>query len=132
MRRALWPDSEPEEVDLVLGGPGERRLRVLVAERPSGGLGGFAEFGTRSYAEGCRTSPVAYLEGLWVDPDLRRRGVAQDLVQAVESWARGEGLTELASDTGLENRPSQAFHAHLGFEETDRAICYRKSLGPRP
>jgi aminoglycoside 6'-N-acetyltransferase I len=131
MRQTLWPDSQPEEVDALLSDGVDSRVWFLVHERASGELGGFVEVGTRSYAEGCLSSPVAYLEGLWVDPDLRRQGVARELVDAAEAWAITEGLTELASDTGLDNLGSQAFHSDCGFEETDRVICFRKCLvGP--
>ena len=130
MRRGLWPDSEPEEVDGILSAAGNARVWFLVHERASGRLGGFVEVGTRSYAEGCRTSPVAYLEGLWVDRDLRRRGVARELVAAVEAWAVQKGLRELASDAEIENSVGQAFHRTCGFQETDRVVCFRKSLVP--
>lgn len=131
MRRALWPDSEAGEVDALLSGSDGGGARLLVHPRGSGGLGAFAEIGTRSYAEGCVSSPVAYLEGLWVDPDLRRRGVAQALVAAVERWAIAEGLQELAWDTALGNSASESFHGACGFEETDRIVCFRKRLVAR-
>lgn len=129
MRSALWPDSEPEEVDALLAGSLRPDIWFLVHERASGGLGAFVEVGTRSYAEGCGTSPVAYLEGLWVDEDLRRNGVARRLIEGVEAWALARGLKELASDADLENHASQAFHLDCGFAETDRVVCFRKVLG---
>src|SRR5688572_18200664 len=96
MRRALWPEiaAEAEAADAAewLGRPD---AAVLVAVRPDGqGLAGFAEVGTRPYADGCHTSPVAYLEGWYVDPDVRRAGVGAALVRAVEAWARRCGYRE--------------------------------------
>ena len=129
MRQALWPD-EPTAV-------GDRELDdwlqradglVYVAARGDGRLGGFAEAATRPYAEGCDTSPVAYLEGWYVDADLRRTGVGRALVAAVEQWARDQGLSELASDALLDNRTSHAAHGHLGFTEVERIVCFRKPL----
>ena len=61
-------------------------------------------------AEGCTTSPVAYIEGWYVDPDLRRRNVGSQLVHAAEEWTRRQGLTEIASDTQIDNTVS--IHAH--------------------
>ena len=102
---------------------------VLVAERPDGaGLAGFAEVGMRSYADGCETSPVAYLEGWYVDEDVRRQGVGTSLVRAAESWARGQGFREMASDTQLDNTASQQAHRALGYEEVERVVAYRKTL----
>ncbi len=130
MRRSLWPDSADEhaaEIERVLSGA-DRSLHVLVAEREGAGLLGFLEVGTRSHAEGCTTSPVAYLEGWWVDPDARRAGVGAALVAAAEGWARARGLREIASDAELSNAGSHAAHRALGYTEVDRIVCFRKRL----
>lgn len=130
MRRVLWPEivagDEAAEAAAWLARPD---AVVLVAARPDGsGLAGFAELGTRPYADGCDTSPVAYLEGWYVDPDARRRGVGAALVRAGEAWARARGCRELASDALLENTGSQRAHEALGFAEVERAVHYRKPL----
>jgi aminoglycoside 6'-N-acetyltransferase I len=130
MRRALWPEiaKEDEAADAAawLAWP---NAVVLVAVRPdSGGLAGFAELATRPYAEGCDTNPVAYLEGWYVDPDVRRHGVGAALIRAGESWARAHGYTELASDALLDNTVSHQAHEALGFTEVERSVHYRKHL----
>ncbi len=89
---------------------------------------GFAEVGLRAYAEGCRTSPVGYLEGIFVDGPYRGRGVGSALVDAAEKWARGRGCTEMASDRELGNEGSGIFHAAVGYQEVERIVCFRKSL----
>jgi aminoglycoside 6'-N-acetyltransferase I len=104
------------------------RAGLFVAARPEGGLGGYLEIGTRPYAEGCDSSPVAFLEAWWIDPDLRRRGLGARLVAAAEGWARAHGHVELASDTGIDNAGSIAAHAALGFAEVERIVCFRKRL----
>lgn len=103
---------------------------VFVAARPEGGLGGFAEVGTQPYADGCESGPVAFLEGWYVDADTRGKGVGRQLVEAVEAWARGRGLRELASDAHLENIASHRAHEQTGFIEVERAVRYRKPLDP--
>ena len=103
---------------------------VLVAAHPDGRLAGFAEIGTRPYADGCDTSPVAYLEAWYVEPAARRAGVGAALVQAGERWARDRGHRELASDALLDNAVSHAAHRALGFEEVERSVKYRKALAP--
>ena len=85
MRNMLWPDQTAADMATWLA---RRDAAVLVAERKSNGLCGFAEVGVRSIAEGCATSPVAYLEGWYVDPDVRRQGIGAALIHGVESWAR--------------------------------------------
>src|SRR5512141_242756 len=81
MRLLLWPENAGEdlhtEMEVMLGDP---LTPVFVLERPQGGLGGFLEAGTRKYAEGCSTGPVGYIEGWFVDEDLRRQGLGHALV----------------------------------------------------
>lgn len=127
LRSLLWPESEEAEVDDVLDRPDSLGV-VLVAERPEGTLGGFVEIGLRGYAEGCSSSPVAYLEGIWVDHDARRAGVGEALVREAERWAAERGLVELASDCDLQNATSLGFHLGIGFEEIQRVICFRRDL----
>jgi aminoglycoside 6'-N-acetyltransferase I len=72
---------------------------------------------------------VAFLEGIYVEPAFRRTGVARQLVQAVEDWAKLAGCSELASDTDIANVASQQLHNALGFSETQRVVYFRKLLG---
>jgi aminoglycoside 6'-N-acetyltransferase I len=103
------------------------RIAWSADERPAS----FAEATLRvDYVNGCVTSPVACLEGVYVEPWARRQGVARVLVEAVETWAREKGCSELASDALLENAESHRMHAGLGFEETERVVYFRKELVP--
>jgi aminoglycoside 6'-N-acetyltransferase I len=125
MRTALWPGQSEAEMAAWLA---RSDAAVIVAERGPTQLCGFAEVGERSCADGCDTSPVAYLEGWYVDPDVRLQSVGAQLIGAVEAWARSRGYRELASDMQLDNTGSQRAHARLGFSETDRVVLYRKLL----
>jgi len=129
MRLSLWPDGTPEgfsrEMDDLLADP---LTPVFVAVRSNDLLAGFLEAGTRTYAEGCETSPVGYIEGWYVDEDLRGRGVGKALVEAAEDWARSQGLTEMASDTWLDNEVSIRAHMKSGYEETERLVHFVKKL----
>ena len=130
MRSSLWPESisrHPADIDAYLSGEARDAI-VLVAQREDGSLGGFLEAGTRPWAEGCSSSPVGYVEGWWVDPDVRRTGVGARLMAAAEDWARSRGLVEMASDTELVNELSQSVHRSLGYEEAERIVCFLKRL----
>lgn len=130
LRLALWPAQGATEHrhDMQVWRNRPDTV-VLVAERPgTGALAGFAEIGTRPYADGCETSPVAFLEGWYVDADVRGRGVGARLIEAAEVWAREQGLSEFASDALLENAASHRAHEHVGFVEVERAVRYRKPL----
>jgi len=76
----------------------------------------------------CETSPVAFVEGIYVTPDARGRGVARALIAGVTQWAKDQGVTELASDALLDNEASHAMHKALGFCETERVVYFRKGL----
>lgn len=130
LRSALWPDLGPEAQRSEMANWLARSDAVVfVAVRPGdAGLAGFAEVGARSLADGCETSPVAYLEGWYVDIDMRRRGVGAALIQAAETWARTQGFREFASDAELDNMESQRAHVALGFFEVGRSVLYLKKL----
>jgi len=129
LRCALWPEAGREELACELAAWLARPdACVLVAPRPGGGLAGFAEIGARSHADGCETSPLAYLEGWYVDPDRRGQGLGRTLLRAAEDWARARGYREFASDVELDNAVSQRAHQALGFTETSRVITYLKKL----
>ena len=90
---------------------------------------GFAQCQLRhDYVEGCETSPVGFLEGIYVDDAHRRSGVARALLSACEDWARSVGCTEFASDCELDNHDSLAWHLKAGFEEVNRTIWFAKKL----
>lgn len=102
---------------------------VLFLCEEGGAPAGFAQAQLRrDYVEGSSTSPVGYLEGVYVEPDFRRRGFAQALLRACEAWAREKGCAEFASDCELENEASAAFHARMGFAEVNRIRCFLKPL----
>ena len=129
LRLGLFDDSteaaQRQEMAEVLA---EEVGCVLVAERPSTQLAGYLFVGSRKYAEGCTSSPVAYLEEWFVDADVRRQGVGRALIAAAEAWAQGNGFDELASDTLIDNKTSLASHLALGFTEVERQINFIKKL----
>jgi aminoglycoside 6'-N-acetyltransferase I len=132
MRRALWPEGSADEhehqIERFFAGRALEPLAVLIAEDPGGQPLGFAELSIRAHAEGCSTDRVGYLEGWFVVPAARRRGVGRDLIAAAEGWARGQGCTELASDSQPENEISRAAHRAAGFDDVGLVRCYRKEL----
>ena len=80
------------------------------------------------YVEGTGSSPVGYLEGVFVSEGYRKKGFATELLSECEKWAKEKGCHEFASDCELVNEGSLEFHMALGFEEVNRIICFRKVL----
>ena len=125
----LWPGNQAEEL--------RQEFSLLMAENKAafflawaGELPiGFAQCALRhDYVEGTSTSPVGYLEGIYVPEEYRRDGVAAGLLSACENWARQQGCREFASDCELDNEQSLRFHLAAGFEEANRIICFAKKL----
>ena len=90
---------------------------------------GFAQCGLRcDYVEGTDTSPVGYLEGIFIKEEYRRKGYAKELLSECEKWAKEKGCKEFASDCEADNDSSFNFHMALGFNEANRIICFTKKL----
>ena len=125
----LWPDATPAALEdsfspLLPHG----KAAVFLAFSNSQPIG-FAQCQLRhDYVEGTNSSPVGYLEGVYVEELHRRRGFARLLLAACEVWAKEQGCAEFASDCELDNTDSLHFHLGLGFEEANRIICFTKKL----
>ncbi|WP_339216521.1 aminoglycoside 6'-N-acetyltransferase [Solibacillus sp. FSL W8-0372] len=125
----LWPDNDLEEfiqnMEEAIGNPNSAIFLAFSEEEAIG----FAQCQLRhDYVEGTDSSPVGYLEGLYVVEHYREHGLAKDLVQACEQWAKAKGCTEFASDCELSNTASLHVHLKLGFTEANRIICFTKKL----
>ena len=130
MRLALWPEHTSEEMLAEMVEIQANPFQpVFVAERSGEGLGGFVEVSLhREYTPGCETYPAGYIEGWYVDEDVRRQGAGGALVHAMEDWTRAKGLAEMASDTWLWNETSIAAHKSLGYLEVERLVHFAKKL----
>ena len=131
LRRALWDDATAEEhrgyMAIALAQP-ERFLQLMVYDEKRRPVG-FIEGSIRNdYVNGTESSPVGFVEGVYVIPTMRRKGVARMLFAAIGDWARARGCQELASDALLENEASQRAHRALGFRETERVVYFAKPL----
>jgi aminoglycoside 6'-N-acetyltransferase I len=125
LRKKLWPDCTDADNDSWFA---REDATSFLAFRADGSMCGFVEVGSRPYAEGCDSSPVGYIEGWWVDADMRRRGVGRALIDAAEDWCRSKGWTEVASDALIDNEVSHASHRALGYAEVERLVTFRKTL----
>jgi len=131
LRGEFIPDLDPQQQREFLRGFARDSVafRAFVAADDQGRPAGFAEVSVRTdYVNGCRHRPTLYLEGIFVRPECRGRGVARALCAAAERWGRGQGCREFASDVYIDDDNSLAAHAGLGFVETERVVYFRKPL----
>ncbi len=125
----LWPDHDPEDLeaefrDLAMNDEAACFIKYA-DDKPIA----FAQCGLRhDCVEGTGSSPVGYLEGIFVREGYRKKGYAAQLLSECEEWAREKGCGEFASDCELNNTDSFLFHMASGFEEAGRIICFRKDL----
>lgn len=90
---------------------------------------GFAQCQLRhDYVEGTETTPVGYLEGVFVKDTYRKKGYAKELLAECERWAKAKGCVEFASDCEIDNVDSFQFHKAMKFTEANRIICFTKKL----
>ncbi|MBK1972711.1 GNAT family N-acetyltransferase [Campylobacter sp. TTU-622] len=80
------------------------------------------------YVEGSKTSPVSYLEAIFVKEEFRRKSYASSLLKACQLWALEQGSLEFASDCESKNLASIKFHKAMGFDITNHLICFIKKL----
>lgn len=107
---------------------GDNALALLAIDAVGESVG-FAEAALRhDYVNGCDTSPVLFLEGIYVEPSARLSGAARTLADAVMDWGKGRGCTEMASDADLANQGSHDFHSAIGFVETERVVYFRRMI----
>jgi aminoglycoside 6'-N-acetyltransferase I len=89
---------------------------------------GFTELSLRNVVDGCLTSPVGFVEGLFVKSPFRGHGCGRQLVEFAAEWFKSRGCSEMATDAEAHNVEAQKFHENMGFTETYRIVEYRKAL----
>ncbi|MBI5916185.1 MAG: GNAT family N-acetyltransferase [Bacteroidetes bacterium] len=129
-REELYDDLDPAyseaEIHRIANDP--NMATYLVFEEVGNAPVGMLELSLRNIVDGCASSPVAYIDGLYVVENWQGRGIGPQLVAFARQWALGQGCTELAVDTELDNKRAQLFYRKNGFEETFRIVQFRMGL----
>lgn len=105
-----------------------KKAIVYVAEI-EGNIIAFAQFSLRfDYVEGTNSSPVGYIEGIYVKEEYRYKGIATRLINMGENWAKQQGCKQMASDCEISNKDSFDFHIKIGYTETNKIVCFKKEI----
>nr|AYQ75802.1 GNAT family N-acetyltransferase [Cohnella candidum] len=125
----LWPDSDYDELRNeffeFLQSDKDKVYLYLADDLPVAFIHLCIRF---DYVEGSVTSPVGYVEGIYVKPEYRRQGISKALLQKSEEWMKSKGCKQIGSDIEYDNHTSYQFHLGVGFKEANRIICFIKDL----
>lgn len=132
LRSKLWPTCKDEENqrDFKSIYIGEGNLKIVLLAFIDDVAIGFAEIGERSVVDGCDGTPIAYIEGWYVEPIFQKQGIGSHLIRAAIAWAKDQNYKYFASDVELDNANSQRAHESVGFCETGRVVNYHMKLSP--
>ena len=127
-RKALYHDLDDNFNSEEMKSVEQSKDRIVYLMHDNDRAIGMLELALRNFVDGCLSSPVAYLEGIYLLPEYQRMGLSSLMMKKVKEWALNQGCTELASDAELNNLPSQKFHIKAGFQETYRVVEYKMNL----
>ncbi|MED1864510.1 GNAT family N-acetyltransferase [Fictibacillus nanhaiensis] len=129
MALALWPDNEfselRKEFKQLLNSDKDKVIVYLMHAQ----LIAFIHISVRSdYVEGSHDSPTGFIEGIYVKPEYRKKGISKKLIEKGESWLKTKGCSQIGSDIEQSNDTSYHFHKNVGFKEVNRLIAFIKDI----
>ena len=125
----MWTEHTLDELTKEFENICENEERTIFLISVDNQAVGFAQCQLRhDYVESTDSSPVGYLEGIFVEQEFRQNGYAKILLARCQEWAKEKGCIEFASDCKLNNYVSLEFHLKMGFTEANRIICFTKKL----
>lgn len=130
MGEKLWTKIKKNELATHLRNAcNSNNKKVVLALTQEGEAVGFSIFSIRTdYVEGATSSPTGYLEGIYIESEFRKMGIAKNFIQKGEAWCKEKGCTQLGSDTWLTATESRNFHKKLGFREEDELVHFLKEI----
>ena len=120
--RDLWIDDILQIVaDNMTGGKMENEAFVL---RNDDGYAGMLWMGISKDQFTC--DDIGYLMGLFVEEDLRRKGLGSELVRSAETWCRSKGLVSMSLNVGSVNSGAVVLYESMGYKS--QSIVMRRFL----
>lgn len=104
---------------------GRAKEAILVAELAPGHVVGWVHGSEQELLESGRRCEIL---GLVIDPEYRRQAVGRSLVTALERWASGRGLDQMAVRSNVLRTESHPFYERLGYLRAKTQHAYHKRL----
>lgn len=125
----LWPEHDFDELEKEYQEIIQNENNAIFLCYDNNKPIGFCQCGLRfDYVEGTSTSPVLYLEAIYIEEEYRKQGYAKKLINRCIELGKSKNIKEFASDCEINNIDSYLFHLKLGFIEANRIICFTKKI----
>lgn len=130
MSHKLWKDIDIFQLkDLLSKSINSDKNKILIAKDNNGVCVAFSIFSIRfEYIEGSYNSPTGYLEGIYVEPEFRKLGIAREFMKIGENWCKRNNCKQIGSDTWLNDLESRNFHKKVGFWEEEEVVHFLKNI----
>jgi ribosomal protein S18 acetylase RimI-like enzyme len=95
---------------------------IFISINDDASLNGFVQL----YPSFCSVSmiPILILYDLFVDPDIRTKGIGRSLMNKAEQYAQENGFKRLELSTAKDNFIGQSLYESLGYEVDDEFLHY--------
>ncbi len=128
LRRALWPKFSRKKHSLECERLLNDKRQAAFGLFDDDNLVGFIQVREREIGDGLNSSPIAWLEGIYLKQNYRQKGFGKKLLLKIEKWAKKRNLSELRSDAKMENKNSISAHKSWGFTQANKIVQFKKQL----
>jgi GNAT superfamily N-acetyltransferase len=118
-----------------------RRLITALDEHLAGRYSPDQRFGPNLKPEHVGADKTAEVKRMYVEPELRGRGVAKEILEHLEKSARDLGVKRLVLETGIYQAEAIALYRRAGFSpvrcwgeyaESITSVCFEKAIEGEP
>ena len=112
---------------VLIADPEREGLQLLARDEGGQAVGFATVFWTWTTLSAAR---LGVMNDLFVVPEARGSGVADDLIEACAERCRERGVSSLVWQTAYDNHRAQAVYARVGGERDERWLDYSLAVSP--
>ena len=121
MAVCMWDSHTAAELEMEFARTIEEGREVFFIQYQDQTPVGFAQCSMRSdYVEGTESSPVGYLEGIFVKEDHRGKGYAGECLDYARQIAEKENCYKMMLLTGSKDPETFHFYEKAGYNSSDK------------